>query len=424
MNNNNDLKEADMELFESGRMGTDRYEGINYERMREYRRERTRQFMKDYNIGTLISFDAWDIRYITGHYVTIPVRWFESQYVVFPVNGDPYGFYQTSFSEFAARDEMPWMKDKIWTNHNTMLKLASTVEEIEPLVMSIVDIIAEHGLTDQTVRIDGTGRGMLLAEAFKRKGFKVMDAAPMMFHVRKIKCKEEIECVRQACMMAEAAFYDIKQNIHPGIRENELLGIGMNRLYAQGADECQEFVVASGPRTNPLHIDFTDRQIRPGDMVIVDVNGNSFQGYKSCYYRTFKCGKATQEEKEKYEECRALVYGAIDLMKAGATTEEVVQAWPDSPKYWGYDTWQQVGGCAVAHGIGISLHEYPFFKRAAVEAGKIETLEEGMTIAVEVFTGDRDGKFGIRIEEDVLVTKDGAELLTKWPVDEITECPF
>jgi len=413
---------SQIELY--GGMGTDRYEGINYERMRNYRRERTRDFMKAYGIGTLVTWDAWDIRYITGDYVTIPCRWFESQYVVFPVNGDPHGFLQTSFSEFAAREEMPWFKDKIWTNHNNMLRLASTVEEIAPLIDSIVEIIVAHGLEKQPIGIDGTDQSMLVAEAFRQRGFKVVNAIPMMFHVRKIKNQDEIACVRQACSIADGAFYEMTQHIRPGIRENELVGIGLNKLYALGCDECQEFVCASGRRTNPLHIDFTDKVVRAGDIVIIDVNGASYQGYKCCYYRTFKCGKATQEEKDTFEECRALMYDAMKLCKAGATTAEVVEAWPDTPKYWGYDTWQQVGGYAVAHGIGISLHEYPFFKRASVESGKIETLEEGMTIAVEVFAGKRDGSFGIRLEENIAITKDGYELLTHWPIDEITECQF
>ena len=86
----------------------------------------------------------------------------------------------------------------------------------------------------------------------------------------------------------------MREAIRPGIRECDLMGIGAKRLYELGADEVQEFVIASGPRTNPLHIDFTDRQVRPGDLVVIDINAACFQGYKSCYYRTFCCGRATQ----------------------------------------------------------------------------------------------------------------------------------
>jgi len=403
-----------------GKFATDRQERINYERMRNYRLARTREQMKKDGIGCLVSWEAWDIRYIAGVYVTIPTRWLEGQCVILPRNGDPYVYAVTSFSPYRMREEIPWLKNKIWPMISGT-KMAETISDVSPVVDTVANIMAEHGISKETLGLDGCSSELLMAEAFKEKKIKVMDAKSTMFQARKIKNQDEIECVRMACSNAEAAFADITDAIRPGIKECELVGIGMNRLYAAGADETQEFVCSSGPRTNPLCIDYTDREVRPGELVIIDINGNSWHGYKSCYYRTFCCGRATPEQKEIYEENRAMIYAGMSAIKAGNTTLDVCSKWPTTPKYWGYNKWEDVGGYAVGHGVGISLHEFPFMSYPQAKAHPVE-LEEGMLLALETWTGKKGGKDGVRLEEMVAVTKDGYDLLTEWPINELTEC--
>ncbi|MFC2045213.1 M24 family metallopeptidase [Chloroflexota bacterium] len=404
-----------------GKFGTDREERINYPRMREYRLARTKAQMEKDGIGCLITWCPYDIRYISGAYVTTSAKWSEGGCVVLPRNGDPHVFAVTSFSPYAMRKDMPWLKDKAWASFTAIGRYVKTLEDVEPAVSTVARIMAEHGISNETVGIDGTTSELLYVNAFEKKGIKAVDAKATMFEARKIKNQDEIECVRMACMNAEAAFSDIKNAIKPGVKECELVGIGMNRLYAEGADEVFEFVCASGPRTNPLYIDFTDRQVRHGDLVIIDINGNSWHGYKSCYYRTFCCGKATQEQKDTYEECRAMLWNGIGAVKAGNTTLDIAEKWPTDPKYWGYDTWEDCFGYAAGHGVGITLHEYPWISYPAAKANPVK-LEEGMVIALETWTGKKGGIDGVRLEDKVAITKDGYDLLTKYPVNEITEC--
>lgn len=404
-----------------GKFATDREDRINYSRMREYRLARTKQAMEKEGIGCMVSFDSWDVRYISSVYVTTPTRWLEGNCVVLPRNGDPHLFAGSCFSPYKLREEMPWLNNKIWPAHHMSGKLARTTDDLKPIVDAICNIMAEHGISNEIIGLDGCTSELLYERAFKDKGMKVVDGMGAMFEARKIKNQDEIECVRMACSNAEAAFAEMASAIKPGVTEGELMGIGMNTLYRLGADEAAEFVVASGFRTNPLHVDYTDRQIRPGDLVIIDINGNCWQGYKSCYYRTFCCGKATQEEQDTYEECRAMMYAGMSGIKAGNTTWDIVKSWPDSPKYWGYDNWDDVTALAVGHGIGISLHELPFFTYPTSKK-EPDTLEEGMVLAIENWTGKRGGKFGIRLEENLVVTKDGYDLLTLYPVDQLIEC--
>lgn len=92
-----------------GKFATDREERINYPRMRDYRLGRTKQMLEKHGIDLLITWDAWDIRYISSAYVTTPTRWTEGQFAVLPRNGDPYVFAATSFSCYKMREEIPWL---------------------------------------------------------------------------------------------------------------------------------------------------------------------------------------------------------------------------------------------------------------------------------------------------------------------------
>ena len=402
-------------------MATDRLQRINYERMRNYRLERTRQMMKEQGIGTMVTWDAWDIRYISSAYATIPTRWYEGQFVVLPVNGDPYVYVATSFSAYAIREEMPWLNGQIWPSPGNT-KLANTIEGLKPVIDTIEKIVRDHGLENEPVALDGCTSELLVSAALKVRNLTAVDGKHCMFLARMIKNQDEIECVRMACATAEAAFDSIKRAIRPGVKECELLGIGMERLYALGADETMEFVVSSGPRTNPLHIDFTDRMVRPGECVVVDINGNSWNGYKSCYYRTFVCGKATQEQHEVFQVCKDMMYNGMAQIKHGVPIADVFKGFPDSPKFWGYESFADVNAYALTHGLGISLHEYPFVQYLGKATAGTDTYQEGMVLAVETWYGKPGGDFGVRLEENIVVTKDGYELLTKYPVDKIIEC--
>ncbi len=403
-----------------GRMNTDREDRIDYPRMREYRLKRTKEQMAKAGIGCLITWDAWNIRYISGNYVTIPLRWVEQMCVILPINGDPHVYGGPSFSIYRLREEMPWLKGKIYTPKG-IVKTATTKQAVGGWVSEVARIMDEHGIRKETLGIDGTTSQLLIAEAFKDVNIKVVDAKTAMMEARKIKSQDEIACIRIACAMADAAFADIADAIRPGVAECELVGIGMKKLYSLGADETMEFVCVSGPLTNPLRIDFTDRLVQPGDLVVVDINGNSFNGYKSCYYRTFCCGRATAEQKAIYEECRAMMYAGMAGVKPGNTTWDISKNWPNSPQYWGYEDWLDVGGYAIGHGLGLGLHEDPFVHHILNQL-KTETLEEGMVFALETWTGKKGGRDGVRLEEMVAVTKDGYELLTHWPVAELMEC--
>ncbi len=411
----------------------DRYEGINFERMRKYRVSRAVEQMKKDGLGCLVTWDAYDIRYISSVYVTVPMRWTETAAAILLRDGE---YYVTEPHPGVWRDETPkdnpWLKGRGIPGRFGPGKQATTVAQCENEVKTVARLMAEHGVTNEPLGLDGCTSELLMQEAFKSAGIKVVDGKHTMFEARKIKNQDEVECVRIACANAEAAFADIQAAVRPGIKECDIVGIGMKRLYEEGADEVLEFVCASGERTSPLHVDFTDRMVRAGDTIIIDINGNSFNGYKTCYYRTFCCGKPTAEQEEIYEQCLSLLNDQLSVIKPGNSTEDIVAKWPRGdqvyhghpPQYWGYNNWEEVGQLNSGHGIGLALHELPNLPshRGAGPYGPFTKFEEGMVFAPTAGCAYRGWKEGPHIESDIVVTKNGYELLSEWPIDKITEC--
>lgn len=406
-----------------GKYAVDYEERVNYERLRKERLEKAKEALNNSEAGALITWDEANIRYLTSYYVTTPMRPAEIQCAFLPRNGEPILFGGGTPSETDRR--MPWMKGRVRPSFPPVKIVADNEDHITALIVvdTIGKLLAEYGLEKEPLAIEGTVCSMLFSRAFEKAGIKTVHGKPIMDKARMIKTRDEIELMRITCGNAESAFAAIVDAIRPGVRECDLVGIGIKALYEEGADHTEDLVCMSGYNTNPYGWSFTDKPLRPGDLVYIDVDGNSYQGYKSCVYRTFCCGKATQEQKDLYQECYEMLYGGIQVMKDGATDHDILEQWPKSPEYWGFGDWAEVMPYAVGHGLGLTLHDPPGISPYAKAMGMppIE-LKAGMVIALETYAGHKGGKHGVRLEENILVTKDGYEVLSRWPIKELMEC--
>jgi Xaa-Pro aminopeptidase len=406
-----------------GKYAVDYEMRVNYDRLRKERPQRAKDQINRSGVGALVTWDEANIRYLTSYYVTTPMRGSETQFAFIPRNGEPYLFGGGTPRE--TERKMPWMKGRVRPTLG-WAKLTATDSDdttLNGIVDAIGRLMAEYGVEKEPLAIDGTTLGLLYGEAFAKKGIKTVHGKPIMDETRTIKTQDEIELMRITCAHAESVFAAIVDAIRPGIRECDLVGIGIKALYEEGDDHTEDLVCCSGYNTNPYSWSFTDKPIRPGDLIYIDVDGASYQGYKSCIYRTFCCGKATQEQKDLYEEARAMLYDGMNAIKDGATDYDVLEKWPDSPQYWGYDSWDEVMAYCIAHGLGLTLHDRPVINMTKMVRGYPPSiLKEGMTLAIETYTGHKGGKDGVRLEENILVTKDGYEVLSGWPIAELMEC--
>jgi Xaa-Pro dipeptidase len=181
-----------------------------------------------------------------------------------------------------------------------------------------------------------------------------------------------------------------------------------------------EFVEAvnsiAGERCSPHPHVFSDRLIRPGDQAYFDII-HVFNGYRTCYYRTFVVGRATQAQRDAFKQSREWMDAAIDLVKPGATTDQIAKVWPRAEEF-GFEDEMDAFGLQFGHGVGAGLHERPIISRLNSLDSPIE-IKEGMVFALETYAPARDGRSAARIEEEVVVTADGYKVITLFPCEEL-----
>ena len=187
-------------------------------------------------------------------------------------------------------------------------------------------------------------------------------------------------------------------------------------LFEMGSDQVEAINAVSGDRCNPHPHVFSDRLLRPGDQAFFDVI-HSFMGYRTCYYRTFNVGGISQSQLDAYKQCREWLDAAIDLVRPGTTTDEIAAVWPTAEEL-GFPSEESCFGLQFGHGVGVGLYEPPMISRVhSFECP--QEIEEGMVFALETYCAATDGHSAARIEEEVVVTKDGYRILTRFPAEEL-----
>ena len=246
--------------------------------------------------------------------------------------------------------------------------------------------------------------------ALQEEGIEVVDGQQLMQNVRIIKTEDEITLLSTACMMVDAAYEELYRTMRPGIKESECVGVVSKLLHDLGSEHVEGVNAISGERCNPHPHVYTDRVLRPGDPAYFDII-HSFNGYRTCYYRTFAVGSASHALVDAYKRCRDYLDESIDLIKPGVTTAEVVEIWPKAEEF-GFPDEESCFALQYGHGVGLSVWEKPVFSRL-VSLDYPEVIEEGMVFALETFWPAADGWSAARIEEQLVVTGDGCEIITR-----------
>jgi Xaa-Pro aminopeptidase len=252
--------------------------------------------------------------------------------------------------------------------------------------------------------------------ALQREGIVVVDGQQLMQKARLIKTQDEITLLTSACMMVDAAYDELYRFMKPGVRENECVGLVSKVLYDMGSEHVEGVNAISGERCSPHPHVFSDRALRPGDPAYFDIL-HSYNGYRTCYYRTFSIGSASPAMVDAYKKCRELLDAAIYAIKPGVTTADVVKLWPKAEEF-GFPDEEAAFALQYGHGVGLSIWEKPIFSRL-VSLEHPEVIEEGMVFALETFWPASDGWTAARIEEQLVVTKDGCEVITRFPAEQL-----
>lgn len=351
------------------------------------------------------------------------------RYVLFPIEAEKPTLFEVGMRKGFTEAAAPWLNVKY--SIPVMPYLGSSVpkgvqeRQLEKFVNQIKAEVKSYGLLNEPLGIDTYERSVI--RALKNAGIEIsLDGAKAILAARKIKTKDEIECLRMIASIIESIFAKFKEVIKPGVTEMQLRGLATSTAYAAGADWAGAPNINSGPHSWPLAVLASDRALRHGDLIAAALCGLSYNGYKGCYYRTFSCGRPTQAQKNAYEKTRDYLYSAINAIKPGATTRDLVEKWPKAEEFGRPDE-DSACLCQWGHGIGLSLYETPVISRIW-SLDYPDKLEPGMTFALETVwpTGEKSPDYpngqATRIEEMIHMTETGVDILTKWPSDEITVC--
>ena len=330
-------------------------------------------------------------------------------------NGDPYVW---DFGSAALHHRLyaPWLKP----DHCRagLLGMRGMVPPSAGLMRGhaeeIKEILVEEGVADQPVGVDYIEPPMQME--LERVGITVLDGQQMMLDAREVKSQDELILLNQAAAMVDGTYHMIMEELKPGIRESDIVALANKKLYELGSDDVEAINAISGERCSPHPHNFTDRIFRPGDQAFFDII-QSFNGYRTCYYRTFNIGRATDAQEDAYKKAREWIDAAIELVKPGTTTDQIAAVWPKAEDF-GFANEMEAFGLQFGHGLGLNLHERPVISRLVSFDHPLE-IKEGMVFALETFCPASDGMSAARIEEEVIVTNDGCRLITLFPAEEL-----
>jgi Xaa-Pro aminopeptidase len=396
-------------------MNVDWEERWNVERLRAYRLGRARDALAASDVGAILLFDFNNIRYVTSTHIGEWARDKMTRYALLTRGGDPH-IWDFGSAAKHHRLNCPWLRPE--NIHAGMVGLRGAVAPDAGLFRSaareIRDLLKAEGVADMPIGVDIVEPPMLAALA--DEGVTVLDGQQVMLDAREVKSIDEILLLNTACAMVDGAYQLISEQLKPGVRESELVANVTKFLFDLGSEHVDNINAVSGERCSPHPHVFSDRIIRPGDQAFFDII-QTFIGYKTCYYRTFVVGRANDAQRDAYKQAREWIDKSIELMRPGVGTDQVASVWPKAQDF-GFDNEMECFGLQFGHSVGLFLHERPIISRLNSLEHPVE-LKEGMVIALETYCPAKDGVSAARIEEEVVITAAGPQIITRFPSDEL-----
>lgn len=403
-----------MALKTYGSMGVDWEQRIDFDRLRRERLARAKQMLASSELGSLLCFDMNNVRYLTATTIGTWAQDKISRFTLLPQNGEPILW---DFGSAAKHHQLycPWLGERSRAGIS-LLRGAMSPEmgRAEDVARKIKVELEARGLHKEPVGVDVIELPVLFA--LQREGLTVVDGQQLLSDARMIKTQDEIALLNHAAMMVDAAYDELYRAMKPGMSENQAVGLVSKVLYDLGSEYVEAVNAISGERCNPHPHVFSDRVLRPGDPVYYDIL-HSYMGYRTCYYRCFSIGYASQALVDAYKRCREYLDASIALVRPGRTTAEIAAVWPKAQEF-GFPDEESCFGLQYGHGIGLAIWEKPVISRLVSLEHSYE-IKPGMVFALETFWPAKDGWSAARIEEEIVVTETGHEVITRFPAEEL-----
>jgi Xaa-Pro dipeptidase len=405
-----------------GVLSTDWKEGINWANVRAWRLARAREAMERHGLGAILCMYDENMRYVSSTYTPGWNRLKPGLRYVLLVEGKEPIVYEQGDIGFHLEVHNPWIPKENIRHSFAWIKGAAgpaSTQQVDKFTEAIVGDLEDAGVRDKPLGVDFIDINMI--RSFERAGITWTDGMTPMMEARAIKSPDEQKAVRMVGAICDTLHYEFTQFLKPGLTENEVAAFGFEYLYSiPGMEDVEDVIVSSGPNAWPNWRNFSDRIIRPGELVIIDIAALTWNGFKSCVYRTYCVGgKPTADHQRTYDLAHKWLWDSIDTVRPGVTTAEIAAKWPSAMEQWGYEDEDQAAANLWGHGLGLAQYDQPVISRIW-SLDHPQEIKPGMVFALETQHGKLHDH-GVRLEEMLIVTDDGHEMVSTYKSHEIIE---
>ena len=275
------------------------------------------------------------------------------------------------------------------------------------------DTLREHGCTGDRIAVDRADA--LMVWALERRGRRVVDGKSLLEHARAIKSSEEIAAFRFSLRTCEESVRSLHAFVAPGMSESEALGHLVGESIARGGEYPETRLLSSGPRTNPWFQETSGRFLQAGDLLSFDTDLIGPMGFYNDISRSWTVGgsRPSPAQKTLFDISREQLSHNIELLRPGVAFLDYA-----SRAYRLPDLYLANRYADIVHGCGLGV-EYPFvlYPEDAEDGAYDGHFEANMIVCVESYVGALDGVEGVKLEQPVLITDHGPEILSELPLD-------
>ena len=403
-----------------GGLSSDWKQGIDWASVRDWRLKRAHEAMKRHGLGALLLFYDENMRYVSS---TLTPGWNRLKpglrYVVLIEDRPPIVYEQGDIG-FHLQVHSPWIPRENIRHSYVWIKGAvgpAADQQVTKFTNALLRDLEDAGVRGKPLGVDFIDINLI--GAFDKARIEWTDGMSPMMEARSIKSPDEIKAFQIVGSICDALHYEFTHFLKPGLRENEVAAFGFDYLYSiPGMEDVEDVIVSSGPNAWPNWRNFSDRIIRPGELVIIDLAALTWNGFKSCCYRTYCVGGTpTPEMQRTYDAAHDWLWRSIEKVGPGVSTAEVAAEWPSAKEAWGYEEEDQAAANNWGHGLGLAQYDPPVISRIWSLDHPVE-IRPGMTFALETQNGKLHDH-GVRLEEMLYVTDSGFEMVTTYKQHEI-----
>jgi Xaa-Pro aminopeptidase len=398
--------------YAHGPFGVDHEARIDFAALRTERLARARASLADSALDALLLWKDENVRFATGLRPQI-IQGKSALLNGCLVTEDALVLLCSGGEVDRVRAVMPWIEEvETVPIMEARGLIAGAVDEV------IAPVLERHGLTRAAIGLDELAYAQVEELARAVPDARLGDGDAVMQSARVVKSDAELAAMQEACAIGEAVTESAIAAVGPGVREQDVVAEAMHTLFRLGGEMAHLATpfVASGEHMSPPNRFASDKLIREGDLVFIDI-GAMWSGYYADIGRTVICGEPSRRQREVFTAIRHALAAATEAMRPGNTNEDVAAAVRAEGDRHGLG--ESFLSLFIGHGIGVGANEPPYVGEALPGAETVD-LRAGMTMAIEplIWVPDVPGGGGVRLEDTIVVTEGGGVAMTRTGFDE------